>query len=501
MKVKPFVLIILDGWGYREAKEHNAIAAAHKPHWDKLWEKYPHTLIEGSGPCVGLPEGQMGNSEVGHLNMGAGRVVYQELTRIDKAIETKEFFENKVFMNAFKKAKNKKIHILGLLSPGGVHSHENQIQAMIQLAAQHNPNNVYVHAFLDGRDTPPQSALASLEKLNQLPCKVASLMGRYYAMDRDKRWDRTEKAYDLLTQAKADFQATSAVEALEKAYARGETDEFVKPTSIHHVTIDDGDLVIFMNFRADRARQLTRAFTEKEFSGFVRQKTPALVEFVSLTQYADDIDAAVAYPPQTLKNTLGEYIAAQHLQQLRIAETEKYAHVTFFFNGGVEEPNAHEERLLIPSPKVATYDLAPDMSAVELTEALVSAIQSQHYSLIICNYANPDMLGHTGNFKATVRAIETIDDCLGKVVSALNDVNGEALITADHGNAELMFDEKTSQPHTAHTSELVPLVYIGRKAKFVRNDGALSDLAPTLLYLMNLSKPKEMTGNNLLELI
>lgn len=493
---KTCVLIILDGWGYREATEHNAIAAATKPTWDFLWKNYPHCLIAGSGKCVGLPDGQMGNSEVGHLNMGAGRVVYQELTRIDKAIEDKTFFHNGIFIDAIQKAvkKNKKIHVLGLLSPGGVHSHENHIRAITQLVQQQGAT-AYVHAFLDGRDTPPQSARDSLKDLN-----IVSMTGRYYAMDRDKRWDRTELAYNLLTLGQAEFHATNADDALTMAYARGETDEFVKPTSISPITIDDDDVVIFMNFRSDRARQLTRAFTEKDFTGFTRKKIPALAAFVSLTQYAEDIKTSVAYPPQTLTNTLGEYVAKQGMQQLRIAETEKYAHVTFFFNGGIEEPNTHEERLLIPSPKVATYDLQPEMSAEELTDALVTAIHSQHYQFIICNYANPDMVGHTGNFAATVKAIETIDHCLSKILAALKIVQGEALITADHGNAELMFDEKTAQPHTAHTSELVPLVYIGRKANFVRNDGTLSDIAPTLLYLMGLSQPKEMTGRNLLSI-
>ena len=505
---RPLALIILDGWGYREETDANAIAAAHKPHWNNLWADYPHTLISGSGRCVGLPEGQMGNSEVGHLNMGAGRIVHQDLTRIDLAIDEGEFFTNPVLVSAVQKAiqTNKAIHILGLLSPGGVHSHEHQIHAMLDLAAKQQAKNVFIHPFLDGRDTPPRSAKASLEELNN-HCKklgsgkIASLVGRYYAMDRDKRWERVQKAYELLTEAKADFTAPDAITALEQAYARGETDEFVAPTTISPaVTINDGDVVIFMNFRADRAREITRAFVDPDFNGFKRNRCPKLADFVSLTEYDATLKTSIAFTPEKLDNILAAYLSEKGLHQLRIAETEKYAHVTFFFNGGIETPFPGEERVLIPSPKVATYDLKPEMSACELTDRLVEEIYSKKYDVIICNFANPDMVGHTGNLAATIEAIETIDHCLGKIMIALQEVGGEAIITADHGNAELMFDHTTNQPHTAHTKELVPFVYFGRPAKMTKTDGKLSDIAPTMLYLLGLSKPKEMTGNSLLEL-
>lgn len=508
MTYSPLALIILDGWGYRTDASHNAIAAARKPNWDALWQSCPHALLDGSGLSVGLPEGQMGNSEVGHLTMGAGRTLYQELTRIDKAIVEGEFFRNPVLLAALAKAKinNKAIHILGLLSPGGVHSHERHIHALLELAAQQNVKNVYVHAFLDGRDTPPKSAEASLkileEKYTQLKCgRTVSLIGRYYAMDRDKRWERVQCAYDLLTLAKADYQAATAMEGLQAAYQRGETDEFVKATIINKaVTINDDDVVIFMNFRADRAREITRAFTEKEFTGFVRQKCSQLAEFVSLTQYAADIKTAIAFPPQTLSNVIGEYVAQQGMKQLRIAETEKYAHVTFFFNGGVEALFPGEDRILVPSPKVATYDLKPEMSAPEVTDRLVEAIRSKKYSMIICNFANPDMVGHTGNFDATVKAIEVIDQCIGQIIAALREVGGEAIITSDHGNAECMYDEKTHQPHTAHTTEYAPFLYIGRPARVTHEVGTLADIAPTMLYLMGLPQPSEMTGKALLTL-
>lgn len=509
---KTIALIILDGWGHRTDLPHNAIAAANTPVWDKLWQDCPHTLLSGSGLDVGLPAEQMGNSEVGHLTMGAGRVIYQELTRIDKAISEGEFFQNPVFLSAINKAKqnNKAVHILGLLSPGGVHSHEQHIQALIKLAAQQHATQVYIHVFLDGRDTPPQSALTSLQNLEQtcqqLKCgKIVSMIGRYYAMDRDKRWERVQAAYELLTEGKAEHHADNAEAALTMAYARGETDEFVKATSIHAtnqapVTINNGDVVIFMNFRADRARELTRAFIDNPFTEFNRHKTPRLADFVSLTQYAADIKTTIAFPPQALTNVIGEYIAQHGLTQLRIAETEKYAHVTFFFNGGQETPFQGEERILVPSPKIATYDLKPEMSAIEMTEQLVKAIHSQKYNLIVCNFANPDMVGHTGNFAATVKAIETVDQCLGRILTALRSINGEMVITADHGNAECMFDEKTQQPHTAHTCELVPFVYYGHHATIIKAQGNLADLAPTILYLMDLTVPAEMTGNSLLKL-
>ncbi len=508
----PLALIILDGWGYREETAANAIAAANKPHWDYLWGHYPHTLISGSGRCVGLPDGQMGNSEVGHLNMGAGRVVHQDFTRIDLAIENGEFFTNPTFVTAIDQAKktNKAIHIFGLLSPGGVHSHENQIHALLDLAAQKQAPPVYIHAFLDGRDTPPRSALASLKKLEQhcqaTGCgQIASLIGRYYAMDRDKRWDRIEKAYDLLASGIAEYHAEDAIAGLQLAYERGENDEFVKATSIHAANatptaIADGDTVIFMNFRADRAREITHAFIDQHFDGFTRKQWPQLNSFITLTEYDANFNVCVAFQPERLDNILGQYLSKLGLKQLRMAETEKYAHVTFFFNGGVEKAYPGEDRILIPSPQVATYDLQPEMSAYELTDKLVAEIHRKKYDVIICNFANPDMVGHTGNLAATVKAIETIDACLAKITHALLDAGGEALITADHGNAEKMFDDHTGQPHTAHTTERVPLIYVGRPAQPIKTNGILSDIAPTMLRLMGIAQPPEMTGMPLFEL-
>ncbi|HSW93790.1 MAG TPA: 2,3-bisphosphoglycerate-independent phosphoglycerate mutase [Gammaproteobacteria bacterium] len=508
---RPFALIILDGWGHREATDGNAIAQAKKPFWDSLLKKYPHTLISGCGHSVGLPDGQMGNSEVGHLNMGAGRIVHQDLTRIDLAIADGSFFTNTVLTTAVDQAvkQQKAVHISGLLSPGGVHSHEKQIEAMVRLAAKRGATEVYIHAFLDGRDTPPQSAEASLAALEQtcdtLKCgKIVSLVGRYFAMDRDKRWERIQAAYDLLTEGKAFANAIDAASGLKAAYARGETDEFVKPTAIHAtlekpVTIQEGDTVIFMNFRADRAREITRAFIDPTFNGFARTVWPK-VNFVTLSEYDETFTAPAAFPSERLDHLLGDYLSSLGMRQLRIAETEKYAHVTFFFNGGIEAPSLHEDRILIPSPKVATYDLKPEMSAYEVTDAFIHAIESKKYDVIICNFANPDMVGHTGNLAATVKAIETIDDCLSKIIPALEKAGGEALITADHGNAEMMFDHKTGQPHTAHTYERVPLVYVGRKATVVKTEGILSDIAPAMLYFLGFPKPDEMTGQPIFKL-
>ncbi|MES2142633.1 MAG: 2,3-bisphosphoglycerate-independent phosphoglycerate mutase [Pseudomonadota bacterium] len=509
---KPVLLLILDGWGYREETSHNAIALAKTPYWDHLVQTYPYTLLKASGLAVGLPEGQMGNSEVGHLTMGAGRVLYQDLTRINKAIEEGIFFKNEILLSALKKVKKtgKSIHILGLLSPGGIHSHEKHIYALLQLVSQVGVKNCYIHAFLDGRDTAPKSAQTSIIAL-EAKCKelgvgkIVSIMGRYYAMDRDKRWERTKVAYDCLTSGKAEYNAKTALEGLQQAYDRGETDEFVKPTCIHKsdepaVKIQENDSIIFMNFRADRARQLSRAFLNIGFSDFKRIAHPLLDDFVSLTQYAADIPSRIAFPQQSLENGLGEYLSQQGLTQLRIAETEKYAHVTFFFNGGVEESNRNETRLLIPSKKVATYDLTPNMSAIQITEQLIDVIARKKYDVIICNFANPDMLGHTGNLAATEKAITCIDQCINKLITALKKQGGEAIITADHGNAECMYDEKTQQAHTAHTTEPVPFIYIGRPAKITQKNesGTLADIAPTLLALLDLPKPKEMTGQNLL---
>jgi|ERR1043166_1434553 2,3-bisphosphoglycerate-independent phosphoglycerate mutase len=512
MKVTPVVLIILDGFGYRENGADNAIYQARKPHWDDYWKHYPHTTINASELHVGLPPAQMGNSEVGHLNIGAGRVVYQDFTRIELAIRNGELAGNPALSNAVRTAadRGKALHILGLLSPGGVHSHETHIHAMLAVAAQGGVKNICVHAFLDGRDTPPKSAAQSLQLL-QAQCerlnagRIASIVGRYYAMDRDKRWERVVKAYNLITQGRGEFRAPGAPEALEQAYARGETDEFVKPTSIvaaggTPARMEDGDVVIFMNFRADRARQLTRALTDPGFEGFRREYLPRLGDFCTLTSYGDDFDLPVAFAPQRISNCFGEYIAGQGLAQLRIAETEKYAHVTYFFNGGVETPYPREDRILVPSPKVETYDLKPEMSAPELTDRLVEAIRTRKYQAIICNYANADMVGHTGRLDAAVKAIEALDACLGRVVEATREIGGELLITSDHGNAEMMTDSASGQAHTAHTTNLVPVLYIGRPARAV-DGGALQDIAPTLLQMMGLPKPAEMTGSSLIELV
>lgn len=503
---KPLVLIILDGWGYREATDSNAIYHANTPFWDELWQSRPKTLISGSGLDVGLPDGQMGNSEVGHMSLGAGRVIYQNITRIDKAISDGDFFNNPAYIEAVDKAmqNNKAVHIMGLLSPGGVHSHDRHIQAMLELAVKRGAKKVYIHAMLDGRDTPPRSAA---EPLKQLQAKIdalgaghiASVIGRYYAMDRDNRWDRVEQAYNLYTQGQAEFCYDNAVEALEAAYQRDENDEFVKATAIseagQNIRIEDGDSLIFMNFRADRAREITRAFVEPDFDGFQRQLTPALASFVMTTEYAADIQAPCAFKPEALVNVLGEHLQNLEKTQLRIAETEKYAHVTFFFSGGREDLFNGEQRELISSPDVATYDLKPEMSAPEVTEKLVAAIQGGQYDTIICNYANGDMVGHTGVFDAAVKAAETIDQSLQAVVAAVESVGGQALITADHGNCEQMLDPNSGQAHTAHTCEHVPLIYIGDKQlDFCVDDGRLSDIAPTMLQLMALEIPAEMTG-------
>ena len=504
---KPMVLIVLDGWGYREDPADNAIHAANKPNWDRLWANYPKVLISGSGEDVGLPDGQFGNSEVGHINLGAGRIVYQELTRISKAIRDGDFFRNQALTAAVDAAvaAGRAVHLMGLLSPGGVHSHEEHIFAAVKLAAERGAKQILVHAFLDGRDTPPQSAAASLAALEAVcarypGARIASVCGRYYAMDRDKRWERVQAAYDLLTTGSAAYQYENAADALNAAYSRQETDEFVKASRIGAAApMQDGDALLFLNFRADRARQITRAFVEPAFSGFARAVTPTL-HFVQLTQYAADIPAPVAYTPDSLSNTLGQWLQDHQLTQLRIAETEKYAHVTFFFNGGVEQTFAGEERIMVQSPQVATYDLQPEMSADEVTDKMVEAIEQQRYDVIICNYANADMVGHTGNFDAAKRAIEALDGCLGRVIAALKKVGGEALITADHGNAEQMHDHDVNQPHTQHTTDPVPLIYVGRPADPIVTDGVLSDVAPTLLHLMGLPAPAEMTGRPLFRL-
>jgi 2,3-bisphosphoglycerate-independent phosphoglycerate mutase len=507
--VRPVVLVILDGFGCREASPDNAIARARKPNWDRLIATCPHATIDASELAVGLPAGQMGNSEVGHLNIGAGRVVYQDYTRIDRAIETGEFARNPVLAGAVAtaRARGTALHVLGLASPGGVHSHERQIAAMIDLAAAGGVRRILVHAFLDGRDTPPKSAAATLALLSaacarHAGARVASIVGRYFAMDRDERWDRLREAYELVVEGAAAHRASTAQEGLAAAYARGESDEFVRATAIVDAgglpaTMDDGDVAVFMNFRADRARELTRALTAPHFDGFARPRVPKLAAFVCLTGYGDDFaDLPVAFARQSVRNGFGEYLASLGLTQLRIAETEKYAHVTYFFSGGVETPYPGEDRVLVPSPKVATYDLKPEMSAPEVTDRLVAAIGSGKYDAIVCNYANGDMVGHTGNLDAATRAIETLDSCVGRVVAAARAAGGEVLITADHGNAEKMYDETTGQAHTAHTLNRVPCLYVGRPA-VIADGGALQDLAPTLLRLMGVPQPAEMTGRPL----
>lgn len=503
------MLVILDGYGYSEDTEYNAIYSARTPVWDRLWRECPHAFVRTSGASVGLPGEQMGNSEVGHLNLGAGRVVYQEFTRVSRSIKTGSFFTNATLTDAADVAiaSGKALHVLGLLSPGGVHSHEEHIHAMVRLAVERGVERVYLHAFLDGRDTPPRSAAASIQAMEDRfreygGGRFASLIGRYYAMDRDHRWPRIQAAYELITQGIADYEAEDAITGLEMAYARGESDEFVKATRIvpagtGPVQVEDGDVVVFMNYRSDRARQITRPFIEPDFDGFERKRMPRLGRFVSLTEYNSEFDIPVAFPAERLHNVFGEFCAHHGLRQLRLAETEKYAHVTFFFNGGVEEPFEGEDRILVPSPLVDTYDMQPEMSAPEVTDHLVSAITSGTYDAIICNYANPDMVGHTGNMEAAVKAIEAIDQCLGRVLEALESVGGEMLVTADHGNAEQMRDKETGQPHTAHTSNPVPLVYVGQRPATLA-DGALSDVVPSLIDIMGMQQPVEMSGRSLI---
>jgi 2,3-bisphosphoglycerate-independent phosphoglycerate mutase len=511
MNVTPVLLLILDGFGYREDPDSNAILAARKPNWDRLWRDYPHTLINASEKFVGLPSLQMGNSEVGHLNIGAGRVVYQDLSRVDVDIEDGSFYTNPALCKAIALAKQNgtALHIMGLLSPGGVHSHENHIFAMLEMAARNGLKTVFLHAFLDGRDTPPKSAAKSLQLLQEKCAtlgvgRIASIVGRFYAMDRDNRWERVQPAYELLTQGRAEFTASDAIAGLEQAYARGESDEFVKPTAIiengaQAVTMREGDAVIFMNFRADRAREITRALTDPSFSGFIRSYFPTLATFVTLSRYGEDFDLLCAYTQAPIHNGFGEYLSTLGLKQLRIAETEKYAHVTYFFNGGSEKPYPGEERILVPSPQVTTYDLKPEMSAFEVTDKLEVAILSRQYQAIVCNYANGDMVGHSGNMAAATLAIEALDICIGRVVKAMQSIGGEVIITADHGNAEQMQDHVTHQAHTAHTMNPVPFLYIGRKAK-LEDGGSLQDIAPSLLAMMGLPKPVEMTGHSLIQI-
>jgi 2,3-bisphosphoglycerate-independent phosphoglycerate mutase len=509
----PALLLILDGWGHRDNPAHNAIALAKTPVWDRLMATCPHTLIHTSGMKVGLPDGQMGNSEVGHMNLGAGRVVYQSLTRINKAISDGEFFENPVLQEAISQAltHDGALHIIGLLSDGGIHSHEDHIAALIDMAEQRGCRKIYLHALLDGRDTPPRCAESSLRRFSTHFSEkgtggIATISGRFFGMDRDKRWDRVEKAFNAICHGQATYQEPDPVTALQKAYARGENDEFVVPTVIcpadaNPLRIADGDAVIFMNFRADRARELSQVFVNANFSDFDRGRLPKLSTFVTLTEYSEALKAPCAFPPDNMNNSFGEYISAKGLPQLRIAETEKYAHVTFFFSGGREKEYPGEARILVPSPQVETYDLKPEMSAYEVTDKLVNAIRKREFAAIICNYANGDMVGHTGVMSAAIKAVEVLDECLGRITDALLAVDGFCLITADHGNVEQMLDEESGQAMTSHTNGPVPLVYVGNGQVRLRNDGSLCDVAPSLLSLMNLPQPPEMTGHSLVEFV
>ena len=508
MKRKPTMLMILDGFGNNDNEKANAIKIANTPNIDKLMKTWPTTTIYTSGLNVGLPEGQMGNSEVGHTNIGAGRIVYQDLTRITKSIEDGDFFSNKELAEAIENCKkhHSKLHIMGLLSDGGVHSHIRHLFAILELAKRKDFEDVYVHCFLDGRDTPPASGETYLAKLEEKMKekgigKIATISGRFYAMDRDKRWERVVKAYNALVKGEGE-KANSAISAIESSYQQEIFDEFVLPTVIYNgdepvATISNHDSVIFFNFRPDRAREITRSLVDPEFDGFETEKLD--LHYVCFTQYDETIpNVTVAFKPEVLKNTFGEYVSSKGLTQLRIAETEKYAHVTFFFNGGEEKQYPGEDRILVPSPKVETYDLKPEMSAYEVTQKVVEAIEQDKYDTIILNYANPDMVGHTGNLEAAVKAIETIDECVQKVVEAVAQKNGLILMTADHGNAEQMIDYKTGEPHTAHTTNPVPLVLIGAEGIKLKT-GKLADLAPTMLELMELPQPEEMTGESLIE--
>lgn len=504
-KVTPVLLLILDGFGHRLEGEDNAILAANTPNWDALKARYPYGTIDASEHNVGLPGGQFGNSEVGHLNIGAGRIVQQDISRIDCDIEAGTFARNPVLAQAIAtaKANGSTLHLMGLQSDGGVHSHENHIFTLIRTAEAAGVGRIAVHTFLDGRDTPPRSAEIYLQRLQDVlaecpHARVASVTGRYWAMDRDKRWERMEGACRAVVEGEGEFHADTALQALAAAYARNENDEFVKPTVIGEpVKMLDGDVAVFMNFRADRARQLTTALTDPAFDGFaVRQ--PKFALYASLTSYGEAYKHAVAYAPQKIHNGLGEYLSGLGLKQLRIAETEKYPHVTYFFNGGEEQVYPGEDRILVPSPKVATYDLQPEMNAPEVTDKIVAAIESGQYAAIICNYANGDMVGHSGVFDAAVKAVETLDSCVQRCVDAMLATGGEVLITADHGNCEQMFDQQNQQPHTQHTLQKVPFLYVGRKAS-IREGGALRDIAPSLLAMMGLDQPAEMTGHSLIE--
>ena len=509
MKDKLMMLMILDGFGINENEQGNAVKLAKTPNIDKLMKTCPTTQIHASGLAVGLPEGQMGNSEVGHTNIGAGRIVYQELTKITKSIEDGDFFSNEALNKAIENCKknNSKLHIMGLLSDGGVHSHNRHLYAILELAKRKDFENVYIHCFMDGRDTPPTSGEGYIAKLEEKIKekgigKIATISGRFYSMDRDKRWQRIQKAYDAMVKGEG-IKANSAIQAIESSYQKEVFDEFIEPTVIYNgdspvAKIEENDSVVFFNFRPDRAREITRTLIDSNFSEFDTNKNLNLY-FVCMTPYDETMpNVDIAFKKETLVNTFGEYISKKGLTQLRIAETEKYAHVTFFFNGGEEKQYKGEDRILVPSPKVETYDMQPEMSAEEVTEKVVDAINSKKYDVVILNYANPDMVGHTGSLEATIKAIEKIDECVERVVEAVNNQEGRLIITADHGNSEQMIDYKTGEPHTAHTTNPVPLILVGVDNVKLK-EGRLADLAPTMLDIMGLEKPAEMTGESIIE--
>ena len=506
MRKKPVMLMILDGWGIAPPSSTNAVTRARTPHLDYYFNRYPHSQLRCSGEAVGLPEGQMGNSEVGHLSIGSGRIIYQSLTRISRAVKDGSLEKNPVLVKAMEEARDggKKLHLLGLLSDGGVHSHIDHLLGLLAMAQKMGVEKVCVHAFLDGRDTPPQSAAPFLEQVEKA-CKelgvgqIATVSGRYYAMDRDKRWERIRKVYDCMTGGEA-LEAPSAAEGLAAAYGAGQTDEFVVPFRVAGVDgkVEKGDSLIFFNFRPDRARELTHVFTDPEFAGFPRKETALPVHFVSMTEYEKGLQAAVAFPPEAIKDTLAEVVSRAGLHQLHIAETEKYAHVTFFFNGGREQPFPNEDRILVPSPKVATYDLQPEMSAYLVTEKLQDALAKDLYDLVILNFANPDMVGHTGSLEAAVKALEAVDECVGSLAETVLQKGGALCITADHGNLEEMEDPVTHAPMTAHTTNPVPFLVAGAEPGTQVEDGGLSDIAPTLLDLLDLPEPEAMTGHSLL---
>ncbi len=502
---KRALLCILDGWGISKDHNYNAVYSANTPNYDKFKKERPNTTIHADGLFVGLPEGQMGNSEVGHLNIGAGRVVYQELTRINKSIDEGEFFKNEEFLNAINHVKknNSAMHIYGLVSPGGVHSSMKHLRALIEMMKKNDVKDVYIHAFLDGRDTPPKSAqdyLAQVEEelvKNNLP-KIASIIGRYWAMDRDKRWDRVERAYNCLTLGEG-IQETSSSDAILNSYKNEKTDEFVEPTVIQKRRIEDNDAIIFFNYRPDRAREITRAFNDKDFDGFKRKKVINNLYYVCMTQYDETFTVPVAFKPQTLTNILGDVLDDNNIKQYRTAETEKYAHITFFFNGGVEKSGKLETRALVNSPKVATYDLQPQMSAYEVCDNVLKALDNPQYGFILVNFANPDMVGHTGVMEAAVKACEAVDECVGKIAAKALENNVTMIITADHGNAEWMYNEQTHAPQTAHTTNPVPFIVVSNDKYKVKDSGALCDIAPSVLDILGLKKPDEMTGSSLVE--